>query len=177
MWIFSILFCYQVCLALLLVAGCSSQTPQPVVQVVSPSPATSSTPLPPALQPSASPYFNSGFRPFYPQPYFGGPQPAYFGAPQPAYFTAPQVSQPLIGTPSAPQRFVNGPYPTGSFVPILQQTFDITPEGSYTFRYVINMYTKYNGFVKNLNSNCSLIVYNKFKDYFHVPSYNQQAML
>lgn len=121
-------------LALLFVAGCSSQTPQPVVQVVSPSPTTSSTPLPPALQPSASPYFN---RPFYPQPYFGGaPAPAYFGGPQPAYFGAPaQFPQPFIGT-SQQQRFVNGPYATGPVVPILQQTFDITPEGSYTFRYV-----------------------------------------
>jgi len=106
-------------LVLLFIAGCLSQTPLPTVQV-STSPATSSTPLPPA-----SPYFN-GFRSIFPQQYIGGPiiPQQYIGVPNPNV-----LSQ---------QRFINGPNPyTGQFIPILQQSFDITPEGSYTFRQVV----------------------------------------
>ncbi|KAF0768469.1 endocuticle structural glycoprotein SgAbd-9-like [Aphis craccivora] len=102
--------------ALLLVAGCSSQTAPPAsVQVVS------TSPLPPP-----SPYFNP-FRPInYPQQ-FVGPQQQYNGVLPPQF----------IGGPNIPQRYYNGPNPAynGQFVPILQQSFDITPEGSYSFSY------------------------------------------
>jgi hypothetical protein len=88
--------------AMLLVAGCSSQTaPPPSVQVVSTSPL-----------PSPSPYFNV-FRPAaYPQQFIGGsniPQRFYNNGPNPAY--------------------------VGQFVPILQHSFDISPDGSYSFRW------------------------------------------
>jgi len=105
----------------LFVVGCSSQASQPVV--VTPLPVTSSTPLPPVL-PSTSPYFNGGFRSFYPQQFIGGPQQFFNG----------QIPSQYIAGPNVPQRFVGlNPY-IGQFVPILQQSFDITPEGSYTFR-------------------------------------------
>lgn len=97
--------------ALLMVAGCSSQTVQPApVQIVSSSP--------PSLFPPPSPYFNA-FRPngAYPPQYIGGPQQQFNGVLPPQF----------IGGPA--QRFYNG-----QFVPILQQSFDISPEGSYTFR-------------------------------------------
>lgn len=98
-------------MVLLFTTGCFSQTSQPTV-VVTPIPATSSTPLPPPL-PSALPYFNA-LKPIYPQQFVSGPQ--------------------FIGGPNIPQRFFNGPSPyVGQFIPIIQQTFDITPEGSYTF--------------------------------------------
>ncbi|XP_060877769.1 endocuticle structural glycoprotein SgAbd-9-like [Metopolophium dirhodum] len=102
--------------AVLMVAGCSSQTVQPApVQIVSPSP--------------PSPYFN-GFRPngAYPQQYFGGPQQQFNGVLPPQF----------IGGPNVAQRFYNNgqnPAYNGQFVPILQQSFDISPEGSYTFGY------------------------------------------
>lgn len=103
-------------LGLLFVAGCYSQTLQPVVTpAVSIVP--SSTPLPPAALPSAIPPYFNGYRSVYPQQYVGGPN------------VAPQ----FIGAPNVPQRFGPNPY-VGQFVPILQQNFDITPEGSYTFR-------------------------------------------
>lgn len=115
-------------LVLLSIAGCSSQTPaSPVVQVSTASP---STPLPPTL-PLTSPYFN-GFRSIYPQQYFGGPI-----VPQPYIGGHTAVPPQFIGGPNVAQRFINAPTPyVGQFVPILQQTFDITPEGSYTFRQV-----------------------------------------
>lgn len=150
-------------LALLFVARCFSQStaiPAAVVQI-SPSAVTPSTPLPPTL-PSTSPYFN-GFRSIYPQQYFGGPivpqqyiggptavppqyiggptavPPQYIGGPTavpPQYIGGPTAVPPqFIGGPNVAQRFINAPNPyVGQFVPILQQTFDITPEGSYTFR-------------------------------------------
>jgi hypothetical protein len=113
-------------LGLLFVAGCSSQTLQPGV-----SPAVSiipsSTPLPPAASPSAIPPYFNGYRSIYPQQYVGGPNvPQQFIG---GYNVAPQ----FIGAPNVPQRFGPNPY-VGQFVPILQQNFDITPEGSYTFR-------------------------------------------
>ncbi|KAL4113543.1 hypothetical protein QTP88_017152 [Uroleucon formosanum] len=98
--------------ALLMVASCSSQTVQPApVQIVSSSP--------PSLLPPPSPYFNA-FRPngAYPPQYIGGPQQQFNGVLPPQF----------IGGPA--QRFYNG-----QFVPILQQSFDISPEGSYTFSY------------------------------------------
>lgn len=126
-------------LVLLFIAGCSTQTPAlPAVQVSTVSP---STPLPPTLQ-STSPYFN-GFRSIYPQQYFGGPivPQQYIGGltPVPQQYIGGHtaVLPQFIGGPNVAQRFINAPTPyVGQFVPILQQTFDITPEGSYTFRQV-----------------------------------------
>lgn len=106
--------------ALLMVAVCSAQTVQPApVQIVSSSP--------PTLLPPPSPYFN-GFRPngAYPQQYIGGPQQQFNGVLPPQF----------IGGPNVAQRFYNNgqnPAYNGQFVPILQQSFDISPEGSYTF--------------------------------------------
>lgn len=118
-------------MVLLIVARCSSQTAQPAV---SPLPAVSSTtPLP---QSAASPYFNA-FRPIYPQQYVGGPNvpPQYIGGPVPPQFIGGPVPPQFIGAPNIPQRVIGGPNPYATpFVPILQQTFDITPEGAYTFR-------------------------------------------
>ncbi|XP_060834729.1 endocuticle structural glycoprotein SgAbd-9-like [Rhopalosiphum padi] len=104
--------------AMLLVAGCSSQTAPPAsVQVVSTSPL-----------PSPSPYFNA-FRPAaYPQQFIGGPQQQFNGV----------LPQQFIGGSNIPQRFYNnGPNPAyvGQFVPILQHSFDISPDGSYSFSY------------------------------------------
>jgi len=104
--------------AMLLVAGCSSQTAPPAsVQVVSTSPL-----------PSPSPYFNA-FRPAaYPQQFIGGPQQQFNGV----------LPQQFIGGSNIPQRFYNnGPNPAyvGQFVPILQHSFDISPDGSYSFRW------------------------------------------
>jgi len=100
--------------AMLMVAGCSSQTVQPA----------------PVQIGSSSPYFNGGFRPngAYPQQYFGGPQQLFNGVLPPQF----------IGGPNVPQRFYNGQNPAynGQFVPILQQSFDISPDGSYTFGWV-----------------------------------------
>jgi len=150
-------------LVLLFIAGCFSQTPLPTVQISS-SPATSSTPLPPSL-PSVSPYFN-GFRSIFPQQYIGGPY-----APQ-QYIGGPIVPQQYIGgpNPNVPlqQRFINSPNPYNSqFVPILQQSFDITPEGSYSFRQVarrlyknmFNFFTKYVQLAYN-NNPCINVLYN-----------------
>lgn len=123
-------------LGLLFVAGCSSQTLQPTA-----SPAVtiipSSTPLPPAALPSAVPPYFNGYRSVYPQQYVGGPnvaQPFIGGSNVPQQFIGgPNVAPQFIGAPNVPQRFVPNTY-VGQFVPILQQSFDITPEGSYTFR-------------------------------------------
>jgi len=102
--------------ALLMVAGCYSQTVQPApVQIVSSSP--------PSLLPPPSPYFN-GFRP-------NGAYPQQFNGVLPPQF---------IGGPNVAQRYYNnGQYPAynGQFVPILQQSFDLSPDGSgYTFGWV-----------------------------------------
>ncbi|XP_015375796.1 PREDICTED: uncharacterized protein LOC107170242 [Diuraphis noxia] len=111
--------------ALLMVASCFAQTVQPAsVQIVSTSPA-------PSLLPSPSPYFN-GFRPngVYPQQ-FNGVYPQQFNGAYPQQFNG-------VLPPQFAQRFYNNgqnPAYNGQFVPILQQSFDISPEGSYTFSY------------------------------------------
>ncbi|XP_022181462.1 endocuticle structural glycoprotein SgAbd-9-like [Myzus persicae] len=109
--------------ALLMVAGCSSQTVQPApVPIVSTSP--------PSLLPQPSPYFN-GFRPngAYP-PQFNGVYPQQFNGAYPQQFNG-------VVPPQFAQRYYNGQNPAynGQFVPILQQSFDLSPEGSYTFSY------------------------------------------
>lgn len=129
---FRVFFFHQVInfgvLVLAFIAGCFAQTPQPVV---TPLPVPSSTPLPSS---AASPYFNA-FRPVYPQPFVGGPNVP------PQFIGGPNVSPQFIGASNVPQRFVGGPNPYGTpYVPILQQNFDITPEGAYTFRWAYAMH-------------------------------------
>lgn len=65
------------------------------------------------------------------QPLAATPLPPVAASPyafRPPFY--PNPAQPFVN-PQFPNRY--NPYVGGPFVPILQQSFDISPEGSYTF--------------------------------------------